>query len=387
MKVIKAFKRLLHLLRNNEHVNFLMNIVTFVKARADSIQEIILLWNAFLKQYDKEDDIYKRSTKMVETKYIAEAHQERYNVFMMFRRIVEAASYSDEANVKDAYTKLSEIIDNYKTVTTAPMNEASALVYNMIEDLRKPRYSCAVTKLGLTDAVDKLEAANIKFIDMYSDRTQNMEELGEQGNMRTIRPIVDEAFKAFAGGVNSLYMMKKLAGIPDDQNPALPIITYINSFIDQYERTYARRTPGYTISDKPDNGGNDGDDDLIPEPVEPQIPELAVSEQYIENYKAMALIMADQEAFVAALYPIAAEGVMILVAEPSLDGTHTNFPIWADFEMDGDKPIGLFVRPPEENFKFVSPLQSIGECTAEVRKDGVILAILTNVKWPASDGV
>ncbi|MDR1344219.1 MAG: DUF6261 family protein [Tannerellaceae bacterium] len=388
MKVIKAFKRLLSRLRNSEHIFFLMNVVNFVKANLENITEIIPVWNAFLKQYEKEDDIYKRSTKMVETKYVTEAHQKCYNAFMMFRRIVEAASYSEEPDVKDAYTKLSEILDNYKTVTTAAITEVSAMLYNMIEDLHKPRYACAVAKLGLGTAVDNIEAANNEFINIYSDRTQNMETFDEQGTMRTIRPIVDNAFKTFADGVNSLYAIKKIAGATDDQNPALPIISYINSFIDQFERVYAHRTPGYSIPDRPDTDGGDGDEDgLTPEPVEPQIPELAVSGQYVDSSMTMALIMADQEAFAAALYPIAAEGTMILVAEPSLDGTHTNCPIWADFEMDGNTPVGILVKPPEENFRFVSPLQSFGQCTAEVRKDGVILAILTNVEWPVCNGL
>jgi hypothetical protein len=378
MKVIKAFKRLLHLLRNNEHVNFLMNIVAFVKVRRDSITEILPSWTAFLKQYEREDDIYKRNAKQVETKYIAEAHQERYDAFMMFRRSVEAAAYSHDAAIKDAYVKLNETLENYKTVTTAPITEVSALVYNMIEDLRKPRYAEAVEELDLEAVVDKLEDANIKFLDIYAERTQNMEEFEEQGNMKSIRPLVDSAFKAFADSVNSLYTIKKLAGVPDANNPALPIITYINGFIDQYEHIYAHRTPGYTIPDKDNPGDDEDEEELTPDAGTPT---LAISDQEVESSKRMLLIAEDQAAFERVLYPAAEGGIMLLTSDEYND--YNEFPI-SEFEMDGGKPVGLVVSPPSEGMVFRKPIYIMVSAHADVIKDGELLATLTGVVWPES---
>ncbi|MDR1344311.1 MAG: DUF6261 family protein [Tannerellaceae bacterium] len=386
MTLIKAFASLLFRLRNNEHFTLMMNIVKFITEREVSLPAAIVpLWTALKKQFEKEDDIFKRSAMAVETKYIVEANRERGNNFMFIRRTVEAAAYSAEEELKDASVKLGEVMHNYRSIVSVAMNEVTALVYNMIEDLGKPRYSDAVKQLGLEDAIASLEASNNAFNDLYIERAERNETSGMQGTMRYIRPIVDKAFKAFADGVNTLHNADKLTGA-SDKDVYTPIIVFINGLVDQYELTIARRTSATTTGkDKPD-AGNDGDDDETPYPVEPLVPILTVAEQRIDGAKTMTLIMADQEAFAAALYPVAAEGMMVLVAESSLDGSHTHCPIKSYFEMDGDTPIGLCVRPPEENFNFVSPLQSLGPCTAEVTKDDVLLAVLTNMEWPVCDG-
>jgi hypothetical protein len=362
-------------LKNNEHYDFFMNIVDFVKDCVSAIPEIAVLWASFMKQFTKEGEIFKRSAMAVETKYIKEANLRRSGAYMLIRRSIEAASYSPDSKKKNASEKLGEVLRNYKSIASVAMTEVTALVANMIEDFRKPRYSGSVTELGLVDAVSSLEEVNNEFKEIYKERVLNMETSEVQGTMTYIRPIVDKAFKVFVDGINTHYSEGKLSGIPDDKNPYYKVIMFINGYIDQYERIYAHRTPGHTTTGKDKPAAGDEEDETIP------VPALAISSQVIESASRMLLVMADPQAFTTALYPTAGGGTLVLSSDTFTD--YPNFPI-TDFEMDGQRPIGLIVAPPKDDLSFNKPLYSAGPCRAEVIKDDTLMATITGMEWPAS---
>ncbi|MDR1356165.1 MAG: DUF6261 family protein [Tannerellaceae bacterium] len=389
MKIIKAYLVLLSRLRNNEHYDFFQNIDGFVVKRIKDISEIAALWTPFHTYYIREDDIYKRSAKAIETKYINEIHQRRGAVFMFVRRSIEAALYNFDDKKKEAAVKLTEVNDNYKSAANAAMTEVSALLHNMIEDFRKPRYEAAITTLGLTDAVEKLEELNEEFKNVYAERTQNIEASGEQGTMAEIRPIVDKSFKLFTDAVNSFYAAGNMSGRPDADNPYSSIITFINGYIEQYERIYSRRSPGFSTGKKDDKPDVPGIPDI---PVTP-IPTLAVASQVVggvggngsNNYGSyMILNIEDTETLARVLYPAAKDGILRLTADDISDPP--DFPIF-DFELDGaGHPVGIDVYPSDEDYSFNKPLYSMGECKAEIYKGDSLLAILTGVVYPGMSG-
>jgi hypothetical protein len=377
MKTVKSYGRVVDLFRNGEHFDFHRFIVAHTSPIIAGAPGSLPLWNVFNNLFHREDIIYKRSSVSIETKYLNEANSARRNAFAVFRGKVNVAAIGLDGAERDAAVILGEILKNYKAIRTASMTETDALIVNMIQDLAKPRYAAAVQTLKLAAVVDKIEETNNSFMSLYEERARNLEDSEEQGTMKEIRPKVDKAFRSFTQSLDVTYSAGKLTG--NDVEVVGDIIDYINAMIDQFERVLAHR--GVSMGSK---GNNSEEED--PEMPEMQIPVLAVSEQWIDNKKTMTLVMADQVAFAAALYPKAESGVMVLVANPSLDGSHTNCPIKPYFAMDGQTPIGLCVEPPEENFVFVMPLQSFGPCTAEVIKDDVVLATLADLEWPVADG-
>ncbi|MDR1357280.1 MAG: DUF6261 family protein [Tannerellaceae bacterium] len=378
MKTVKNYGRIVDLFRNGEHFDFHRFIVVYANPLITGVPESQPLWNVFHNLFLREDIIYKRSSGSVETKYLKEANIARRSAFAVFRGSVNVAAIGSDGAEKEAAVILTEILKNYKAIRTAPMTETDALIVNMLQDLDKPRYAAAVQTLKLASIIEKIETENDRFMSLYEERARNLENSEEQGTMKEIRPKVDKAFKAFTLSLDITYSSGKLTG--KDVTAAEDIMDYINAMVDQFERVLARRSVSVG---KNGNNDGDGDDDEMSE-----MPVLAVAEQRIVDQKTMALVMADQVAFAVALCPKAAGGVMILVANPSLDGDHTNCPIKPYFEEDGQKkPIGLLVEPPETSFVFVSPLKSFGPCTAEVTKDGEVLAILTGVEWPMTNGM
>jgi hypothetical protein len=358
-----------------------MNITKFFKGNEALIpQALTALWLTLKEEFKREDDIYKHSAMASETKYLNEAHHRRADAFMLIRRSVESASYSLDAAVKAAAVILGEIIHNYKKVPTAPMNEVTALVYNMVEDMRKPRYADAAALLSLTASVGVLEMTNNTFNDLYSERVRNTEMSDVAGTMDDIRLIIDKTFKSFTDGINAFYTTSHLEGTTDANNPYTAFIIYINGFVDQYEHTLARRTPTYSV---PGDGSGDSDGSLTPsEPAGP--PTLTVSLQEVTNNMTMEITLEDNPAFVAAMYPDAVGGTLVLSCEDPVD-TYDRFPIVA-FKMDDSTPVGFCVEPPDPKFRFSVPLYTIGDCVGEVFKDDVLLAVIPGLQWPASNG-
>jgi hypothetical protein len=216
------------------------------------------LWDDFTRLFAKEDHVYKRNLKSVETKFIQEADLQRDNALMMLRRGIDFAFYNAKLPIKQAAMTLMEVMDNYKDVGRKSFGENTALIINMLQDLKKPRYAGAISFLGLTEAVNCLEENNTAFKELYTERTLNINEQKKQGCMVDIRPRVDQAFFRFTDALDALYKINELT----DKDASLradldEIIDLINSYIKQYERILARRNlrhkPGKTDRDKPDD--------------------------------------------------------------------------------------------------------------------------------------
>jgi hypothetical protein len=380
MKTINNCCELIRRLKNNEHFEFYGNIADFIKGREGHIPEVAKSWKAFLLAYAKEDDIYKKNTKAIETKYINEANQKRSSAYMVIKRSVEAAGCSDSADARDAGARLTEVLRNFRSISSVAMIEVSALVQSMIQDFRKPDYTRAVETLALGSAIDNLEARNEEFRSIHTEKTQNIGASDNKGNMRTIRPVADKAFNALTKAINASHK----SGDADTASVYPEIIDFINAYTDQYNKIYARRSSGAT--GKKDSGIDTETSDAV-------IPELAVDSQTIigaggedPNRGTQMVIMAsDPAAFAQALYPVANGGTLYLTDEEISD--YADFPI-AGFRMDesGKAPVGLVIDPPRDRLLYNKPLRKVGVCNAEVFKDDDKLVILKGVICPGMEG-
>jgi hypothetical protein len=299
MKSIKSYATTVRHLKNGEHYDFYEYINDAVKARLSAISGIKPTWSVCHALFEKEDAIFKKSARAVETGYIKEAAAGRYSIYVMIKCNIEAAAHSFDAGEKEAAKKLNEILYNYKHIRKASMMDASALYTNMIEDFRQPRYADAADGLGLTVAVCKLEKANEKFRELYHERSKNLEAGKEMGNMRGVRVKVDKAFKLLVQNIDALYSLGKLAG--EDVSKVGELIDDINGTIDQAERVLSHR--GRHASKK-DNAAAAADTAAEePQPTEPQSPVLTIATQKTDVPRTMSITKADRAAIAAARAP------------------------------------------------------------------------------------
>ncbi|MDR2810499.1 MAG: DUF6261 family protein [Tannerellaceae bacterium] len=382
MKFIKNYLSLLKRLRNGEHFDFYGNIIDFMNGREQKTPALLPLWNTFRTLYDTEDEIYKRSLKAVETKYIDEADSARIDTYMGIKRKVKFMTFSTDPQEAAAAQTLMEVIENYKNINRSALTEKTSLIINMVQDFDRPRYSAAVTTLQLISLIDKLEQENSEFKVIYTERTQHLNEEKSLGNMYYIRPKVDKAFSEFTEAVNAFYKTNELLEKDVTLQAALAdIIQFVNSYISQYERIYARRNPKYT------NGNGKNPDITVPDT---QVSRFTVIQQEVSGNSSvipgfgthMSLEIENPTLFAQELYPVAQDGVLHLWDDSS---NNESFPITGFLtNSETSEVTGLIVKPSSTDMAFNKPFQETGKCKAEILKDGEQLAILNNVGYPAT---
>ncbi|MDR1624043.1 MAG: DUF6261 family protein [Tannerellaceae bacterium] len=382
MNKIEKYTNLLRSLRNGEHFELIKEIIEFIEKHKSVLGAIIGLWNLLVATFQKEDDIYKRSRKAAETRYITEAHEERIEAFRVVKGSVDAASHKKTPTEKQAAERLAFVLDNFRKIPKAPLTEASALITNMIQDLRLSKYVSCVEALGLTEAVDALEAANEAFKALYEEREMDVKQAEMLGNMQHIRPLTDKAFANFAEALNAAYVMANLAGQTADADALNLIITRINAAIRQYETIVAHRGGSTSGKGKPGDDEEDGDNGFLPDAPGDAAPVLAVASQEVPSQEVMYVYPAAAAAFAEALYPAAAGGVLILEQTGEAPAL---FPItgFKTVTVEGvDTVTGLEVAPPSVNHIIFSPFDDDGPCEAWVEKDGEELARFTGMRYP-----
>jgi hypothetical protein len=380
-------------LRNAEHFDLFNNIVIYAQDKGIKPQGLLPAWNAFLLSFDKEDKVYKRAARREETAMINAAHKKRKTSYMALKRLVEAATYSETPTVKAAALSLATMMENYIAAYRAPMTEASALIVNLLQDLAKEKNAAHVLLItGATEAISHLTRDNDAFITLFAERTYAEEEQKTEGSLADARVLADQKFMDLVAGINAFYRTNEMQQSKDPEVSATlsDIIMFINSFIHKHEAIYARRNakyhPDHTPSspDEEQPGGGGG----TPGATVPQFAiagqeTLGDSQQMPGFGTQMSLRAADAQAFAAALYPDAKNGLLSLVDPDTEDEEH--FPI-ADFlfDTDGVTPLGMLVDAPNLYTFFQKPFSGIGVAEAEVVKNGVHLATLSGVQIPAT---
>ncbi|MDR2811349.1 MAG: DUF6261 family protein [Tannerellaceae bacterium] len=391
MKLIVSYLTLIRKLRNAEHFDFFTNIIAYIQTKMLKPAALLPLWALLCQLFDKEDAIYKRDLGSVETKPLNEANEKRKMSFMAFKRGVELGAYDETAALREAAATLMEITDKYANAYKTPMTEISALFFNMIQDLAKPRYAAAIATIGLADAVARLERDNEAFKAIYVERTYNLEEIKSLGTMKDIRRQVDEAAVIFTDSINTFYRTNELMHPVDQEVKAVleDVITFFNSFIHQYETIYSRRNPKYHSGKEETPSLPDGGDE--PDEEEPDaLPRFEAVSQEIRGTgfvtstgSQMSVEMDNPAAFSAALYPIAEDGILRLY-NPSENNAPVDYTIAGFLTNNDGIATGLLVDASSPNVGFVKPFYGIGACNAEVVKDNQILAFIDGLQFPAT---
>jgi hypothetical protein len=373
MKKVNKFIRLVRRFRNSDHYEFYKEIIRFAMRYKEDMGELRKLLLAFEAAFQKEDKIFKRSIRSYETPEVGETNQKRLIVFRRIKLYVDAAHYDKNPAKQAAATALDFVLNNFKSIPTVTSTQASALIINMIQDLRLPKFATHVATLDLTDAVDDLEAANEAFETIYFEREQSQGNALLEGNMKYARPLTDKAGKNFAEGLNSFYLIAKLGNNAADMEILGAIIDGINNTIHNYDRKYAH------------TGGASGGSK--PKPAEPGIPTFAIAAQAVTDGSTMYVTLSDPDS-AADFFAEAVGATLILLFNPEAGvAAFDLFPI-TGLELSQEsgetgKPIGLKVGP-QANSVFTVPTHNGGPCPARVEKDDVILAHLTGAFYPGS---
>jgi hypothetical protein len=251
MTIIKPFRTLVGRLRNAEHFDFYDNIVNHLRDATLKPAGLVPLRDAFVRDFGREDTIYKRYLRQEDTWHVQEARDRRRKSLTALRLAVKTGLYSDQPQVAEAASALTNILNNYSGVYHAPMTEASPMIVNMIQDLKLPQYAAAVALTGVASTIDRLREDNDAFMNLYYDRASSWEDERSEGSLREARRQTDRSFTRLAEVVNVFYQANELQqpGDPDVGATLSAVIHAVNTYIHQYETIYARRRSGNVPKD------------------------------------------------------------------------------------------------------------------------------------------
>lgn len=243
--------------RNAEHYQFhsdVLNVFTEALAETHQIKSLRETYAGLFKQ---EDTAFIQNQAYEATKEIEAKDRERDDLFLYVKQTIDSNMYCPVANKKQAAQKLAYALTPYRSANTKPFAENTAQINNFVGDMQSKEYSAHVTTLGLTEAVAQLKTANDAFNAVYAGRSGEKLTRASTDNMKTIRPKVDEAYRAAVSAVNALYQVNELVTRTADTSASLVgIIDGVNALIIQLQQTLSHRGAG-TKSNP--SGGDSGE--------------------------------------------------------------------------------------------------------------------------------
>lgn len=228
--------------RNAEHYQFHHDALDAITEEFAEAQKISALRAAYKELFDKEDTAFVQSRALAGTADVEEKDAVRDELTRYVCSIVDAKQRSPLAEEKAAAKRLRVKISPYWRANVKPYAENTALVDNMVQDMQAADYAADTAALGLTDIVAQLKQANDDFNAAYTSRSGEKETREQTEKMKEIRPQVDEAFRAIAQAINSLYNVNAL--ITQDaatETTLATVIDGVNALILQLSQTVETR--------------------------------------------------------------------------------------------------------------------------------------------------
>jgi hypothetical protein len=263
MKQILISVSLLRRLRNAEHSDFYDRIVDRIVPLAASLGRLLPVWNSLHQCYAREDRIYKRNLRQEDnTRLINEANAKRHVSYMALKRTVDVGLYSADEATRKAAVSLTAVLDNFRGITSQPMTEISALIVNLIQDLKKESHAGAVALVGVGAVIERLQDDNAAFMTLYTERTELWGSAREEGSLLKARRQTDKALALFADAVNIFYRVNEMSHPKDPGVSATlgNIIHFVNAYYHQHETIYARRRPNYRSTGDDNAPGTPGEE-------------------------------------------------------------------------------------------------------------------------------
>lgn len=246
--------------RNAEHFQFHSDVLSVFTEALATAQQIKPLRDTYAALFAQEDTAFIQNQAYEATKEVEAKDRERDDLFLYVKQTIDSNMYCPVANKKEAAQKLAFALKPYRSANTKPFAENTAQITNFVGDMQSATYATYATTLGLTDAVAQLKIANDAFNAVYSGRSGEKLTRASNDNMKTIRPKVDDAYRAAVSAINALYQVNDLVTRTAATATALGgVIDGINALVIQLQQTLSHRGAGST-SNVPGGGGGEAPD-------------------------------------------------------------------------------------------------------------------------------
>ncbi|MCL2282366.1 MAG: DUF6261 family protein [Fibromonadales bacterium] len=149
-------------LRNDAHFQFHTEFKTLYMAKLfeDTAPASLKLLDKYLSSYADEDTALKKIRKSHLTEQIQAADKVRDDVFSGMAEQNSALLKHYDTAKREAANRLQIVFNTYGNVARKSLNEETSAIYNLLQDLRSPKYQADTTAVGLTEWATELETRN-----------------------------------------------------------------------------------------------------------------------------------------------------------------------------------------------------------------------------------
>jgi hypothetical protein len=198
---------------NGEHIWFHNTVIELITPVIKSLPVLNRLWKRYLAALLEEHIIFAQNPDAGKTEAVVDAYRKCYCCLGAFITSVEEALLCEAPDIITAANECRYFINNYKDIFNRPYFESTMFMRKLTIDLRSDKYANSIDCLNLTGYDNLLEEYNNALEEIYEERPSNIPGKTVKAAMYEIRPILDQRFNAFAGGINAFYSSNDMHSI------------------------------------------------------------------------------------------------------------------------------------------------------------------------------
>ena len=227
-------------MRNAEHIQFITEIRDAINKFNPNSLNLGGLFNEFMELYIKEDTAYRTVNKSALTEELQKADEIRDDLLRGMTLLVQSCLYHFDEDVKVAAKRLQILFDTYGNVRMKPLNEETADITNIIQDLKSTKYLSDTQVTNLIQWIPKLQTANDNFEQIMKNR---FAETAEKPDivLREVRNEIDVVYRKIVERIEVYWFIENEASADTGGN-ITNFIRYINVIIEKYNLIIAQRT-------------------------------------------------------------------------------------------------------------------------------------------------
>jgi hypothetical protein len=234
-------------LHNEAHFQLQAEFRDLIAAHGAELLKIKPQFDEYRKLYEREDEALKKIVKSALTEKINEADAARDSIFIGMADVCKGMCRHFNPEIRDAALRVQVLFDTYGNVAYKPLNEETAAIHNITQDLQSDKYAADVAAICIAPWVPELKARNNAFEALVKERFS--ETAGKTDiAIKDARRELDAAYRKICDIINVYVMLEGEANYAD-------FIKTLNAVIAKYAVKHHHRHHG--DQPQPTGGSND----------------------------------------------------------------------------------------------------------------------------------
>lgn len=224
--------------RNGEHYQFHADVLALLDEATAAACGFSALRTEYAGRFAREEVLYGCNKGYECTPEIVRKDEERDRLFLYLKQTVDICRTSPDQSEREAAERLAFLLEPYRDSHRRPASENTALT----DELRRPEYGEAVTRLGLAETVEALRRANEEFNGLYAERAAEKLERRSRGTLKRARAGVDKIYLRIARLLDALCLVNaEITHSPETEAELGRLVDGINALVLQLRETMGRR--------------------------------------------------------------------------------------------------------------------------------------------------